>query len=785
VSSPDTIWAMNSLSIDTAFEALARFVVRFRILVVIAWLLVAVITSVALPSLGSQVNSDNSAFLPASTPSSRATKLAGPLVGGTRRSQIVVVAVRPGGPLSTADQAAIAQETSALQRVSHVVSARETGVSADGRAAQIQLRVSVTAQDISTQKSVVSGIQATFARVSAPAGLQLHTAGSVATAVANQTSSSSTGSKLELFSMLFIIVLLGFVFRAPLAALFTLLPAGLALIIASRIIGELGSAGLKFSSFTQFLLIVLLLGAGTDYGLFLIFRVREELRGGTTPHQAVVRALSRVGESITASAATVVLALLTLLLATFGLYHDLGVPLAAGVLVMLLIGLTLLPALLAIFGNAVFWPRRPKPGQQVEGLWGRVARRAVHRPGVTLAIGVGLFLALAVGALSYSSAGFGGPATAPSGSDAAAGNAAVAQHFPQSSNNPANLILAYKRPVWQHPESVHTASDQLRSSGQFTSLAGPLNANGTTLTPAQYAQLHAVLGAPRSLPPIEPAGIAVPRAAYSAYRASAEYVSADGRAIEFEAGLTAGPQQTTQATNATPTVREVVAQAAASSGAVGNGVAGEAAAAYDISTTSNHDLVVIVPIAIAAIGLLLALVLRSAVAPLYLIVSVALSYLAALGIAVLAFVTIGGENGLLFVLPFFMFIFLLALGEDYNILVMTRIREEARHLPLKDAVVKAIGRTGSTVTSAGLILGGTFTVLALSGSGSYATETRQMGFGLAVGILMDTFLIRTLLVPSIVILLGRWNWWPSALGRSGEEDRRRRLEPAAVGESGS
>ncbi len=773
---------MNSLSIDTAFEALARFVVRFRIPVVIVWLLAAVIVSVALPSLASQVNSDNSAFLQSSTPSARATKLAGPLVGGTNRSEIVVVAVRPHAPLTTADQAAIARETSALQRVSHVVSARETGVSSDGRAAQIRLRVTVTAQDISTQKSVVSGIQATFARISAPAGLQLHAAGSVATAVANQTSSSRTGSKLELLSLLFIIVLLGFVFRAPLAALFTLLPAGLALIIASRVIGALGSAGLKVSSFTQFLLIVLLLGAGTDYGLFLIFRVREELRGGSTPHQAVVRALSRVGESITASAGTVIVALLTLLLATFGLYHDLAVPLAAGVLVMLLIGLTLLPALLAIFGNAVFWPRRPKPGQQVEGLWGRVARRAVHRPAVTLSVGVGLFLALAVGALSYSSSGFGGPTTAPSGSDAAAGNAAVAQHFPQSSNDPANLILAYKAPIWQHPQSVQLASDQLRSSGQFTSLVGPLNANGTTLTPARYAQLHAVLGVPRSLAPIEPAGIDVPAAAYNAYRASAEYASADGRTIEFEAGLTAGGQQTTQATNATPAIREFVAQAAASSGALANGVAGEAAASYDISTTSNHDLVVIVPIAIAAIGLLLALVLRSAVAPLYLIVSVALSYLAALGIAVLAFVTIGGENGLLFVLPFFMFIFLLALGEDYNILVMTRIREEARHLPLKDAVIKAIGRTGSTVTSAGLILGGTFTVLALSGSGSYATETRQIGFGLAVGILMDTFLIRTLLVPSIVILLGRWNWWPSALGRSGEEDRRRRLEPVSVGE---
>jgi predicted RND superfamily exporter protein len=170
---------------------------------------------------------------------------------------------------------------------------------------------------------------------------------------------------------------------------------------------------------------------------------------------------------------------------------------------------------------------------------------------------------------------------------------------------------------------------------------------------------------------------------------------------------------------------------------------------------SNHDMLVIVPVAILAIGILLALVLRSLVAPLYLIVSVALSYLAALGLAVIAF----GGGGLLFVMPFFMFIFLLALGEDYNILVMTRIREEAAQRPLREAVVTAIGRTGSTVTAAGLLLGGTFAVLGLSGSGSYASETRQIGFGLAAGILMDTFLVRTLLVPSAVVLLGRWNWW--------------------------
>ncbi len=270
----------------------------------------------------------------------------------------------------------------------------------------------------------------------------------------------------------------------------------------------------------------------------------------------------------------------------------------------------------------------------------------------------------------------------------------------------------------------------------------------------------------------------VPPAEYNAYRASAEFVSADGRIVQFEGTLRAGAQNSTAAMNATPAIRTTVAAAAAASGAVQNGVAGEAAAVYDINQTANHDLRVVIPVAIVAIGLLLALVLRSAIAPLYLIVSVALSYLAALGFTTLVFIDLGGDGGISFILPFLMFIFLLALGEDYNILVMTRIREEAQRMPLRDAVVRAVARTGTTVTSAGIILGGTFAVFAIvGGGGSEGSQLRAIGFGLAAGILMDTFLVRTLLVPATVTLLGRWNWWPSRMGRS-EREASGALEPA-------
>ncbi len=274
----------------------------------------------------------------------------------------------------------------------------------------------------------------------------------------------------------------------------------------------------------------------------------------------------------------------------------------------------------------------------------------------------------------------------------------------------------------------------------------------------------------------------VPAAEYNAYRASAQFVSADGRTIQFEAALRAGSQDSTAALNATPQIRTAVDSAAQQSGATASGVAGEAAAVYDISSTANNDLATIIPIAIVAIGLLLALVLRSLVAPLYLIISVVLSYLAALGVATLVFIDIGGDSGIIFILPFLLFIFLLALGEDYNILVMTRIREEARHLPLRDAIIKAVGRTGPTVTAAGIILGGTFAVFGIiGGGGSNGGQLRAVGFGLAAGILMDTFLVRTLLVPSTVMLLGRLNWWPSSMGRL-RPKRAPTLEPAEVPE---
>jgi putative drug exporter of the RND superfamily len=184
-----------------------------------------------------------------------------------------------------------------------------------------------------------------------------------------------------------------------------------------------------------------------------------------------------------------------------------------------------------------------------------------------------------------------------------------------------------------------------------------------------------------------------------------------------------------------------------------------------VSQVSDRDLLHVFPVAIIVIAILLALVMRSIVAPVYLIASVAISYLAAFGVSVLLFQDATQSGGLPYVIPFLMLLFLLALGEYYNILVMTRIREEAGDVSLRRAVTRALQRTGSTVTSAGLVLAGTFGVFALvvarlPGGDVY----RDILASLSIGILMDAFLVRTLLVPSTVALLGRWNWWPSRHG---------------------
>jgi RND superfamily putative drug exporter len=760
------------------FAGIGRFSIRWRWLVIALWVLGAFASVRLLPSLSQAVNNDSTQYLPASAPSNVAQRLAAPFYGNSNDDDAYVVAATTGHRLlDGADKAAIERLATAAGRLPHAVSARVVEYSGDGEAAQIEITASLSQATNTPDLDFVHALRALFDKVNAPPGLQLHTAGDLAITADQANQSNGLSSRTEYLSILLIVLLLLAVFRSPLATLATLLPAVVVLLTAESLVAEVASFGISISSITQLLLIVLVLGAGTDYGLFLVFRVREERRRGLAHREAIERAVERVGESITFSAATVIAALVSLLLATFGIYRGLAIPLSMGVAVMLLAGLTLVPALLAVLGRGLFWPVQPTTPRRAGG-WGRLACRVVRRPVLALCAGALLLSALAMFSIGYRADDFAGGITPPAGSDSAKGQALLVEHFSLASSNPLNLVLSFDEPVWSDPAVLARAQDSLQQSPLFASLIAPLDPNGTSIAPSRLATLHRLLGPPGSLPAAQPAtgaGAAVPPALYQAYRATSQVIDPSGRTVQFLASLKVGSPDSNAAIAEVPALRAALVRAADRAGASVEGVAGDSPSLYDVNTAADGDLHRLVPIAVLVIGLLLAVLLRSAVAPLYLIVSVALSYLASLGASVIVFELIGGSYGLSFILPFLMFVFLLALGEDYNILVMSRVREEAHDLPLRAAVARTIEVTGTTVTSAGLVLAGTFLVLTLAGaSGPEGTQIREIGIGLAIGVFLDTFVVRTVVVPSTVVLLGRFNWWPSALHR-----RHRLLEEAA------
>jgi len=692
------------------FAAIARFDIRFRWLIVAVWLVGVVAGARLLPSLTTVTHASNGQFNSSSSPSMRASQLAAPFEVVDPKQTATIIASRASGPLTAADAAAMSQVEQAVRQVPGVASVKDGGTSPDGRAAQAVVTVpgSVSSSN-SAATDVIHRIRDAMAHAGAPPGLDLHLAGPLAVEVDARNTESGGITR---FTLLFVIVVLFVVYRAALAPLVTLIPAALAVIISGPLIAEIvGRAGIAVPPSTQPLLIVLLLGAGTDYGLFLCFRFREELARGSEMREALVTAVARVGQALTFSGLIVAAALLTMLLAPSGIFQGIGPSLAIGIAVMLAAALTLMPALLAIFGRAVFWPSRPRPSAQGAVLWGRVAEHVVRRPVVMLAAGVVLFGALAAGLIGFrTTSELSSPP--PDGSDSAAGAAVLAAYFPPATPTD-QLLLWYSSPV-TNPVQLDAVQAQLARDPVFRTVSGPT-------------------------------------------------LSADGRTVLYRAVLRAGPVGSTPAANSVPQATAALATAARATGAQAYGVAGPDASLHDVLASSNASLALVVPAILVLILILLGLMLRSLVAPWYLALTVGLSYLSSLGFAMVVFVHLGGADGVVFILPLLMFVFSMALGEDYNVLVMSRIREEAHHAPsLSEALTRAIGITGTTVTAAGVILAGAFVVLGFAGG---SRQTEELGFSIAFSVVLDTFFVRTLLVPSIAMLLGRWNWWPAPLSR--------------------
>ncbi len=324
------------------FEGIARFVIRFKWLVILFWIVISILVVHFLPSINSVTNSNNNTFLPASSISQKALKLANVFGQNNIVPSIPVALLSKNGLItSPADQNYVLKLASNLRKVSNVAKIDNAGISKDGLAQEL---VVVTHSSVNVNHiGLVTNLRRAINATKLPANLEAHLAGSIAVNADNAKNSGHTNGSLQLYSIVFIVILLLLIFKAPLAPLVTLVPPFLVVLISGPIIALAANHGLKVSALAQLLLTVLVLGAGTDYGLFLIFRVREELQGGLSKNEAIIKALGRVGESITFSALTVIAALLSLLFATFELYSNLGIPLAIGIGIMLLGIVALLP----------------------------------------------------------------------------------------------------------------------------------------------------------------------------------------------------------------------------------------------------------------------------------------------------------------------------------------------------------------------------------------------------------------------------------------------------------
>ncbi|MCB5164974.1 MMPL family transporter [Streptomyces bambusae] len=556
----------------------------------------------------------------------------------------------------------------------------------------------------------------------AGSGLRTGFTGGLADTVDTADAEAPTQKAVGLAMTGLIVLIHVLVFRSVFAAFLPLLAVSVVGGAATgAVVGTALLTGIRLDTSTPGLIGVVLIGIGVDYLLFLLFRFREELRAhpGLPPRVVAARVSARVGTAVTSAALTIVAAFATLGIASFGQFRVLGPAVAVSVLVMLLASLTLMPALLAVTGRRMFWPSRaltrtPRPG--AAGVLGRLVAR---RP-LALALGSVALLGALTAGLQGIRMDFG---TASGGHDtpAAATAAEIARVLPAGVSDPANVYV--------------TARD------------------GRPLTPAALGDL------PRALGRVEGVG-----------KVGDPVLSPDRKAARIDLYLDADSQTQRARDLVSGPVRAAAAAEAPADLTVH--VGGTAAVFADVSTAVDQDLRRVFPVAAALIAVILLVLLRSVLAPLVLMAGVGLCFAATLGASALVFQHAGGEPGVNFVLPLVLFLFVVALGTDYNILISDRIREEmARPGTAREAVARAVRHTAPAIATAGIVLAASFGSLAVNA----APSTRQIGFATALGILLSAFVLSSVLVPGAAVLLGRGLWWPL---RPGSE---RKPGPAAKG----
>ncbi|HEY6696553.1 MAG TPA: MMPL family transporter [Solirubrobacteraceae bacterium] len=682
------------------------------------WLLLLVLSQ--LPGKLTDVTEDRIAsFLPDDSAAIVADKVIEDRFPGGQTTSSVAVYHRAGG-LTDADQQTIAAEAEKIGQVDGVLppvvpfssGAPEGLVSQDGATAFTVIPINAKTQqainDVTDNvRDIANGGSGLTAEVTGPAALETDL----------RHAFESADVALLLVTGLFVLGLLLLIYRSPVLALIPLITVVIAYSIASGVIKIFADAGLQVTSISTSLLLVLMFGAGTDYCLLLVARYVEELHSHEDKHDAIRTAVPRVAPAIIASAGTVTLAMLVLIVAELASTRTVGPVNAIGILIVMVASLTLLPAILAIVGRRGFWPSKRAvydptnvPHEALEDgdtRWARLGRRVTRRPWFTIGAIVAVFLVGALGVTQYSSEAtvLGAFRDSTEGTD---GYDTLKAAFPEGALGPANVIVD-------------------RQDGPITD-----------------ADVTAAQDALKKVPDIgtitQPSG-----------------QSEDGKAVVFQVAFPDDPYGN-PALDRTQEMRDALAGLGPE---LKSYVGGVSAIQRDYRNGAQHDLDLVVPLVLIVILLTLIALLRAIVAPLYLIGSVILSFFGILGVSLVFFTQVLDESGFDPSFPIFAFIFLVALGVDYNIFLMDRVREEARRIGTRRGALRALVATGPVITSAGIILAATFSVLAMLP----ITVLVELGTVVAFGVLVDTFVVRSMLVPAIITVVGDKSWWPSAMGR--------------------
>ncbi len=517
--------------------------------------------------------------------------------------------------------------------------------------------------------------------------------------------------RVTLATALAIFCILAFAYRSLVAPLVPLASIGLATFLTLRLVAFFATeSGTPVPSQVEPVIVVLLFGVGTDYALFLLSRTRQALDAGATRREAARFGVERAGGVIFSSAAVLVASFAVLVRAELEVYGTLGPGLGLALVVLTLVTLTLVPALLAILGRAAFG------GVGERASAARPPGLAVRRPGLVAGVlGAGL-LVLALGALGLR-VGFDQVDALPDGAPSARGYEALAAGFPPGIISPVNVVVEGDGIAGRGAE-LQRLENELWGAGGFAAVLGP--------------------GSGGVLPRVP-------------------FVTPDGDGARFllvPYGDPYSPESLDQIQRLKQDLPAILDRTGLAGAEVD--VGGQAVLAEAARSVSAEDLFRLAPLVLAAAFVVLVLLLRTPVAPLYLLGATVLSFAATLGVAKVLFQDVLGQDGVVYYVPFTLFILLVALGSDYNIFIMSAIREEAREKPLPEAVAAALAGTSRTINAAGISLAASFALLVLIPLQDFL----QVGFAVALGILIDAFVIRTLLVPALVLLVGRAGFWP-------------------------